>query len=473
MSDIHDIYRLSPLQAGILFQALYEPGTEAYISQSRYRLTGKLRVDLLRRVFDTAVAEHDILRTAIVWDGVPEPVQVVLRQSQLTWVELDWRGASVTVEQLDAFCRDDRAKGFDLHRPPLMRVHVLRTADDCAWLIWTWHHILLDGWSVAQLFADLLGGYQALVSERPLLFPARRRYRDYIEWLTHCDADRARAFWRQRLRGLHQATASPLPAERTMGSFAARLFHRDAEATGRITAAASQMHVTLNTLVLGASAIVLGAATNTTDVMFGTVTAGRPPELEGSDRILGLFINTLPARVNIAATASVAVWLQDVQARQADAREFGFLPLSEIRQCGDLPADQPLFNCILAFENFPAAQLERRGLQATAVRIDHRDGVSYTNYPLTISIGPGRVLEVRLSYRRDDRTDAHVDRLAAQLLAAMDAIAEDPRRDVAEIRRVVDGLPDHRAETRHQRVAAARARIMSRLASGPGNSPLA
>src|SRR5262245_61282154 len=189
MTDIQDIYRLSPLQAGLLFQTLYEHGGQAYISQAAYSLRGALAVDHLRRVFRRAVARHDILRTAILWENLPEPVQVVLRDCEMELREHDWHDRSDARRRsdLDTFCRADRERGFDLRRPPLMRAHVIRTASDRFTLIWTWHHILLDGWSVAQLVPELLADYQAAADGVEAAPAPRRPYRDYIAWLQQQD----------------------------------------------------------------------------------------------------------------------------------------------------------------------------------------------------------------------------------------------------------------------------------------------
>src|SRR5262245_35579347 len=164
MSGIQDIYPLSPLQTGLLFQTLYEPNQQVYISQSRFTLKGRLLPHCLQKSFQRAIDRHDILRTCFLWDGLPEPVQVVLRFAPMRWEECDWRNRPISSRKhaLDSFAEEDRKRGFDLTQAPLMRLTLIRMAEDETELIWTWHHILIDGWSVAQLLTELIDEYQAM-----------------------------------------------------------------------------------------------------------------------------------------------------------------------------------------------------------------------------------------------------------------------------------------------------------------------
>src|SRR3954452_847645 len=211
---IEDLFPLTPLQQGLLFHALYEPGSGAYVGQFGFELTGELDVDAFRRAWEAAVERHAALRTGFAWEGGPEPLQVVRRRVEVGLAVEDWRAlpAAERAARLEAYLQSDRARGFDPARAPLMRLALFRTGDQAHELVWTHHHLLVDGWSVGLVFRDVVALYDAFSEGRPPALPAVRPYRGYAAWLKRQDAARAEAFWRRELAGFTAPT--PVPAAR-------------------------------------------------------------------------------------------------------------------------------------------------------------------------------------------------------------------------------------------------------------------
>jgi hypothetical protein len=467
MNGIQDIYPLSHLQCGLLFQTLYEPNQQVYISQSRFSLKGQLLAPCLQESFQRAINRHDILRTCFLWEGLPEPVQIVQRFAPLRWEEHDWRGrpANSRKSALDIFAEDDRKRGFDLTRAPLMRLTLIRISEDETELIWTWHHILIDGWSVAQLLTELIGEYQVIATgEINAINISRRPYRDYIAWLAGQNLDVAKTYWQSRLSGITSPTPFPLrSAGRQEAGFTWQQYKLSEEETQRLSDAARRHRLTINTIAQAAWALLISYYANTLDVVFGAVVSGRPAALQGAETMLGLFINTLPVRVKIQPDRKIIDWLTDLQYQQVESRQFDYCPLSEIHGWSEIPRGVSLFDTIFVFENFPIPR-SRATLENTTLQITGQDSVSYTSYPLTVTVGIGSELQIRISHRRNSGySEREIQYMGRQLLEILTSMARDFEGGVGNLTRAIEQAVDKEAETERKRIAEARSFITSQL----------
>src|SRR5918992_3227160 len=257
--NIESIYPLSPMQQGMLFHTLQAPDSGVYCEQTSYSLTGNLNVSAFKRAWWQAVQRHPILRTAFYWEEFSEPLQVVYRQVALPWVEEDWRGLSPSEQQgrFEAFLEADWARGFELGQAPLMRYALLRVAEESYYFVWSFHHLLLDGWSLPLVLKEVLACYEGYCGGREVHLKRPRPYRDYIAWLQRQDLARAEGFWREALQGITAPT--PLSIGRSEGvrlerepRYAERGLRVSAAVTGRLQALARAHRLTLNTLVQGA-----------------------------------------------------------------------------------------------------------------------------------------------------------------------------------------------------------------------------
>ena len=205
--NIEDIYPLSPMQAGMLYHALLAPGEEVYVEQTQASLRGDLNVEAFRQAWQRVVDRNPVLRTSFVWEDVEEPLQVAHRKVELPLTLEDLRPLSPSdlADRLAAFCAGQRKQGFDLSEAPLMRLALLRTGDESWELVWTHHHILLDGWSLPILLREVFTFYDALSNGKPVALPATRPYRDYIRHLKAVGDGGAEAYWRSALEGYEGA----------------------------------------------------------------------------------------------------------------------------------------------------------------------------------------------------------------------------------------------------------------------------
>ncbi|MEU4626609.1 non-ribosomal peptide synthase/polyketide synthase [Actinoplanes sp. NPDC023801] len=434
--DVEDVYPLTPLQAGMVFHSLVDAGSGVYADQTRMRLGGVTDPHALAAAWQRVVDRTPALRTAVVWEGVERPLQVVHRRVELPVAHHDWRKLSES--ERDRAGRDllaaDRAAGLELTRAPLMRLAVARTADDEVFLLWTSHHVLLDGWSVGQVFTEVAREYAALVRDRPHRPEPRRPFRDYLAWLAGQDEDEAHRYWRGALAGLSSPTPlpydrRPVQAHRAESAGTVRVRLAEAESTA-LQRAAQQHGLTVNTVVQGAWALLLSRYSGERDVVFGTTVSGRPADLPGVESMIGMFINTVPTRVTVAGRQPAAAWLGDLQAAQSEARRHDWVALSQLRACTGLPAGVNLFDSVVVFENYP---YDADAVASGELRLHEVHSTDTTNFPLALSAHLAGGLGLELAYDPQLFDDSTARDLVTRLRTLLLAVAEDPRRAVGDL----------------------------------------
>ncbi|KVE78391.1 non-ribosomal peptide synthetase [Burkholderia cepacia] len=421
---IDDVYPLSPMQQGILFHALFAPGHASYVNQL-VATAAALDADRLVAAFEASVARHDILRTSVMPDEAA-PLQCVHRHARMPVEQLDWRTRGDTLDaDFDEWLAADRARGFDWREPPLMRLTLIRVTDDAWRVVWTRHHVLLDGWSTARLLADVLRDYRDPDAVSPFASCPALRYRDFIAWLGTRDRDADERFWTERLARLDAPT---LIADRTadradadMVTWRATL---DADAMTRVAQTARALKLTVNTLVQGAWALALQRMTHQPAVAFGATVAGRPDALADVDAVLGLFINTVPVITAPAPQQRAADWLQALQRDNAAAAEHAHTPLADIQRWAR-GAGGALFDTLVVFENYPvddtARDADPRALVLSGVR-----SIEATDFALTLVIESGAELTIDYGYDTA-RVDARqVETWHRAFACALDALARTP-----------------------------------------------
>ncbi|HHK5490411.1 TPA: non-ribosomal peptide synthase/polyketide synthase [Pseudomonas aeruginosa] len=427
LARIEDIYPLSPMQHGMLFHSLYEQASGDYLNQLRVDVHG-LDPARFRAAWQAALDSHDILRAGFLWQGdLEQPLQVIHKHLELPFAEHDWRGREALAEALDELAASERRRGFELEQAPLLRLVLVRMDEERYHLVYTHHHILLDGWSSAQLLGEVLARYTGEQAER-----TGGRYRDYITWLQAQDKRVSEAFWKEQLAELLEPTrlAQVVAAEREQvgsGQFQRSL---PPARTARLKTFAQRHAVTLNTLVQAAWSLLLQRYTGQDTVVFGATVAGRPAELAGIERQIGLFINTLPVVATPQPGMRLTDWLQEVQARSLALREQEHTPLFEIQRWAGL--GEALFDSLLVFENYPVAEALEKGAPG-GVRFGPVSNHEQTNYPLTVALGVGDSLSLQYSYDRQAFSDAAVEQLDRHLLNLLEGFVDNAERTLVEL----------------------------------------
>jgi amino acid adenylation domain-containing protein len=436
--DIDEIYPLTALQQGMLFHVLDAPGARMYLNQQVYTLHSDLDAGALLQAFQRVVDRHQILRSAFVLTSQGEPFQIVSKNVILPWQQHEWSAQSPEEqeESLERLLKFDRDQGFQISQSPLLRLTLINLGRNKYHLIWSCHLILLDGWSIPLIFGEALSFYEALRGNKRVNLPLPVSPAFYLQWLQRQDESRAKAYWHKALQGFSKPT--PLGDDRASIGLAELeaqyreevLLFSEAE-TGTLKAFAARNQLTPNSLVQGAWALHLARRSGSEDVVFGAVASGRPPELPAVEVMVGLFLNTLPVRARIVPEASVLSWLKELQAQQAEAREFEFSPLVHIQGWSQVPRSQPLFESVVVFQNVPidsALMAPSRGIQVEAMR-----NIEHNNYALTIVVVPGKEWLLKVVYNERRFLRSSIKRMAGQLHRLLLEMASAPEEPLSSL----------------------------------------
>jgi alpha-ketoglutarate-dependent taurine dioxygenase len=471
MKNVEDIYPLSPVQQGMLFHAVYDPKGGMYLEQKTCTLHGGLDVSAFERAWQCVVERHQVLRTAFVWRGMDEPMQVVRQKVKLSWTREDWRGLSPEEQQAQSsvFLQTDRTRGMDLSKAPLMRLALFRLADDAYQFTWTHHHILLDGWSLPILFKEVFAFYEASRKGADLRLEKGRPYRDYIAWLQRQDISQAEAFWRNELKGF--TTPTPLWVSRNTSSGPKEIYGEQhlplsEQETAALQSLAQRHQLTINTLVQGAWGLLLSYYSGEKDVVFGATVSGRPADLPGVETIFGIFINTLPVRVRITPQVPLPSWLKELQAKQVEMRQYEYSPLAQIQGWSETPRGRPLFESILVYENYPVNITSEE--RSASVEIRNFQAQERGNYPLVLKAALARH-RLSLSTLHDAQIfdDAAIARMLNHLKALLNGMVDRPEIKLGELAKII------KEAERRERIMEQRRRKEFNLASFMRVSPVA
>ncbi|QGA51172.1 non-ribosomal peptide synthase/polyketide synthase [Pseudomonas brassicacearum] len=426
--QLDDLYPLSPMQQGLLFHTLYEQAAGEYINQLRVDIQG-IDAQRFADAWQATLDAHEILRSGFVWQGdLEQPLQIVRRQVELPFTTLDWRGRDHLTDALNERADAERRQGFDLAQAPLLRLVLVQTEAERWHLIYTHHHILMDGWSNAQLLGEVLQRYSGRLPKANV-----GRYRDYIAWLQRQDAQLGETFWTDQLATLQAPTrlARVMSVGEIHSGHGDHFQTLDASRTQALEQFARQQKVTLNTLVQAAWLLLLQRYTGHDSVAFGATVAGRPADLPGIEQQIGLFINTLPVIAAPRPDQSVGAWLQAVQAQNLSLREFEHTPLADIQRWAG-QGGEALFDNILVFENYPIAQALAEGAGQGAVfgEVTH---LEQTHYSLSVAVTLGQTLTLHYSFDRAHFSPTAIEGISAHLSQLLERFAESAVRNLGQI----------------------------------------
>jgi amino acid adenylation domain-containing protein len=428
--EIEDVLPLAPVQEGMLFHSRLAPGAAIYFEQLSSLLSGPFEPLRFAAAWRSVVARHPILRSAFEWDGAAGGRRRVFRRVELPWSFEDWRGVE-PAEQSARLARRlaaDRAADFDPSRPPLLRHTVIRLEEQRHRWIWSFHHALLDGWSLMLVAREAFAVYAALGRGEEPALPEPPSEREHLAWIGRRDRALAETFWRRYLAGWSSPTPlpgltarSPAPAGAASPADRARERRFGREEAEEIAAAARRRGLTLATLVQGAWAILLARYAGLDEVVFGVTSAGRPAELPGAEAMVGLFVSTLPARVEVPPGAPAAAWLARLQESQAEVRRFEACSLTEIQGWSEVPRGTPLFSSVVTLESYPFTDLSAPapgGLAVGGLGLFER-----THDPLSLVAIPRDGLVLRLLADPGRIEGVTAIRLAGQAGALIQALA--------------------------------------------------
>lgn len=425
---IEDVYALSPLQKGMYYHWLTSP--TSYFEQISYRLKGRLDVVLLEKSYQKLVERHAVLRTFFTHKFGEEVLQVVKKEVEPVFSYKDV--SSDSNFSFQEFKKEDRNKGFDLANGSQMRLHVLKVEQDIYEFVWSQHHILMDGWCISILIKEFFQIYEALKSNRTPSLAATVSYSKYIKWLEKVDESKSKEYWKNYLSN-YRDKVSP-PQKRIIGTdFISKetTLELTGEVRKNITNVCSNLGITENIFIQTVWGVLLAKYNRTNDVVFGSVVSGRPAEILGVENMIGLFINTIPVRVQLENKVTAKELLKQVMQESVDSTYHHYMQLGDLLEESDLRGE--LFNHLLAFENFPMDENMSTISKDDIVLLDS-EIYEQSNYDFTLAIIPRKEsIGFRFKFNGSVYDDLMIDTLKNHFKNCIKIIAENPNVIINEL----------------------------------------
>ncbi len=412
-NDVKDIYTLSPLQEGILFHYLEDDRSHVYFEQVGIKVSGDFRLDLFEKTFNRLIEKYDILRTVFTYKQVERPQQVVLkkREAQINFKDISHWPEQEKVTFIKNFEEKDKQRSFNLSKDIPMRISAVKLAANDYYIIWSFHHIIMDGWCLGIIMKDFFSFYQQLEKRKMEEVVPAKPYSEYIRWLERQDKDEGIRYWEKYLEGYNQpavltnfARASHSDTYNSTypgGNYIQQYYHfeLDDALTKSVEQMAQKNEVTVNTILQTTWGILLQRYNNTDDVVYGATVSGRPPEIEGIETMVGLFINAIPIRIRSThPQETFAQLLRKVQQQETLSKSYEYFPLAEIQSKSLLKRN--LIDHLLILENYPVTEEVKTidSEKSMGVKIKEMKVFEQVNYDFNIEVGLGKKILINFNY---------------------------------------------------------------------------
>ncbi|MCO4850630.1 non-ribosomal peptide synthase/polyketide synthase [Bacillus vallismortis] len=435
--EIENVYPLTPMQKGMLFHSLLDEDSHSYFEQATFDLQGDLKIDCFKASLERLFETYAVLRTRFYsgWNDTPLQIVYQTQKPHIHFADLRDIEEHRREDAIAAYQREDKAKGFDLARDPLMRIAIFRMEDSRYHLIWSFHHIVMDGWCLSIITKEVFESYNALQEGRETELPSAAPYSDYIKWLDLQDQGTAKRYWSKYLDGYKGETRllhKRPKHEQKAYAYANVICELDQEQTKQLQQIANQHQVTLNSLIQTLWGILLQKYSGSQDVIFGNVVSGRPAEIPGVEQMIGLFINTIPVRIRCDEDSSFSDMMQMVQQNALASQSYDTYPLYEIQ--AQTEQKQNLIDHIMIFENYPIGQqVEEAGRYDTELNVMNFHMQEHSHYDLNVVVIPGKQLAIHFGFNENEYEKSEVERICGHFEQLMQQVLKQPSVKLDEL----------------------------------------
>ncbi|WP_143315726.1 condensation domain-containing protein [Clostridium sp. HBUAS56017] len=438
-NKIQKIYSLTPMQEGMLFHAMDNKSSSVYFEQIVLNLDGYIDIEVLQKSFNILLQRYDILRTAIVYEKIEKPKQVVLaeRASDITFKDISNLEEEEKKTYIEEFKKADIKRGFNLTKDTLIRISVIKKDSNSFSLALSFHHIIMDGWCLGIVFKELFQIYVSLKENKDLEEKEIYPYNDYIQWFYKQNKEEAIEYWNKYLEGLEKETIVPNfsnSVDKKQYVLKEHIFEMEENLTDKLKLIAKENKVTVNTVFQSLWGIVLQKYNNTKDIVFGSVVSGRPPEIKGIEEMVGLFVNTIPVRINCDKEMNFIELIKKIHEESTSSTGYHYVPLSEIQSNTDLKHN--LINHLVGFENYPLQDDINSffgNKDLLGFKVADIDIYEQINYDFNIIVVPGDKLKIRLSYNETVYKKEDIKNIEDHMKQVLSEIIENPEVKIRDI----------------------------------------
>ncbi|GFZ30329.1 hypothetical protein CSC2_08550 [Clostridium zeae] len=431
---VEKIHSLTPMQEGMLYSAINDKDSSAYFQQAVFSVEGTLDVLILNKVINKLINRYEILRTAIYYKNMSKPKQVVLteREIQIDYKDISAINNGEKISYLQKLKKNDINKGFDLTNDPLIRLSVVKTECSRYEVVFSFHHIIMDGWCIGILMNDIRQMYRGMLKGEDLRLQKTEDYSKYLEWLGKQDKNEATSYWKNYLEGYETEIKLPLYNKEKKGEFdnKDKNIKINKTMTNKLMRVARSSSVTLNAVIQTAWGVLLQRYNNTDDVVFGSVVSGRTSEVKGIEGMVGIFINTVPIRVRGDINRQFSELVTDVNENFSDMNKYSYVSLGEVQGLTILKSK--LINHLLAFENFPVDKSSGEHSENT-VKIVDNEFFEQINYDFGLVITANDQIDLLFKYNGNVYEEETINQIADNFFNILKCIAEKKNIKLSEI----------------------------------------
>lgn len=433
--NIESIYPISPMQEGMLFYVLKNSVENAYFGQAVFNIEGNIDIKKFEESLKILAQRYEIFRTRIVYKKIEKPVQVVLKKTDVEFLyknlcKIDEE--SKRVEALNSYIADDRKRGFDITNENLVRISIIHDDKNSYKLIWSFHHIILDGWCVGILAKELFELYNDKINGKTIVSKQVVPYKRFIDWLQKQDKDKGIAYWSNYLNGLDNASIIPESVSGKGSEYKReeKTINLDLELSSGLMRLAKENNVTINTVFMAVWGLLLQKYNYSEDIVFGNVVSGRPPELDGIERMIGLFINSLPVRIKCERDMTFDSLLKNIQDEALESDKYSYCSLAEIQKVCDL--GNALVNHLIVFENYPIGNAFK-GAESAGFKITNVELFEQTNYDFCIDITQDSCLKLHFVYNSSKYDGGYINKIGRQIKTLFKQVIENSKIKIEEL----------------------------------------
>nr|WP_238332996.1 condensation domain-containing protein [Brevibacillus laterosporus] len=436
--EVTKIYPLTPLQEGILFHSIVNNDSGAYFQSLTFSVEDCVDTEIFLKSVNILIERHEILRTAFVYEKVKKPMQLVLKKREMASIHFkDISGVSEQDAYLQDYMERDKTKGFHLAKEILMRVAIFQTSSAQYKVVWSYHHLIMDGWSLGIMFNEFLQIYDSFAFNRQRKLEPVHSYQQFIHWLEKQDKEQAKDYWKSYLEGYDQLAVVPsLINKMNVNAYDAKEaeFEIDIEKTQQLTRIARQNNATLSTVWEALWGLVLQRYNNVDDVVFGSVVSGRNAEVAGINQMIGLFINTIPVRIKTDQVETFAELVQMAQESSTKAKMYDFFPLYEMPV--ETEMRQGLIDHVSIFQKSPIDMNEANSDQIKGFGqvINHVELLEQTNYDFGIMVITGESLTIRMSYNSNIHSYHFIEKIFGHIQEMIEQIIINPEIPLSHLK---------------------------------------
>lgn len=439
ISGIERVYNLSPLQEGMLYHSVTEKNTLDYVVQTSMHVEGNLITELLETSVKLLSEKHDVLRSLIFYSKANRPKQVIVkdRVAEIVHFNLTQEEKNTQEERLDEIRKADLNRGFDLEKDSLLRITVVHVDENVYEMIWTFHHIIMDGWCLSLLYGDFIQfynqleegkSYEAIREEIIAEKKTVRRYEDYINWLEKQDKEKGLQYWSEVLKdydndakiaksGINLGNEEPISEE---------IYTFSKELTENMKTVSTKYGVTISNIMESAWGILLQHYTRCKDVVFGKVVSGRNADILGIEQMVGLFINTIPERVRCSENMTVEELWEETKNQAIESGKYDYCSLAEVQSLTD--RGSYLIHTLYVYENYFVSDSAKQNAHGLSMSMSENH--EKTNYDITLSVSMSECVQLSILYEKSMYLKEDIKRILKQLETIVTNMLADTKQNV-------------------------------------------